>query len=263
MNIKNLRIGDSIQYQLPLFDPQEGKITKIYTDSVVVNNTIHVSEKYIIKKVNKDKISINDLKIGDRVKYKDKIAYCGTTTVKEIEVEGNILEIHDKFYQISDDDNRFDGKQLSVKKENIISKLEHIILEPQYKEIPIEKEENPYYTSIVRTVSYPYSTPVTSYYCPKCDKKLWGTCGMPIKEYTQEPCEECKNKEKPTPKSFKFDFFPTQWSANREFNDYVYTMDGFCNNNDGKICNLIWKGLLSPDWIKVGKTYTIEIKEKE
>lgn len=89
-------------------------------------------------------MKVEDLKVGDRVKYKDKIAYCGTTTIEEVEREGQILEICDKFFQISDEYGQFYNHQLSVKKENIISKLELYgksylggLPKNVYKEIPI------------------------------------------------------------------------------------------------------------------------------
>lgn len=134
---------------------------------------------------------LKDLKVGDRIKYKDKIGYCGTTIIKKIEVEGNILEIHDGFYQVSDDNKRFDGKQLSVKKENIISKLEPLYKKDltfvEYKEIPIEKEENreskgsyippsnilspPYPPKLDRNVQVPEYDILSEGYDPKKIKK--------------------------------------------------------------------------------------------
>jgi len=59
-----------------------------------------------------------------------------------------------------------------------------------------KKEENPYWITATKTVSHPYQILVTTYHCPKCDKQLWGTCGMPIKQYANEPCQECRDKEK-------------------------------------------------------------------
>lgn len=260
MNVKNLKIGDSIQYQLPLFDPQEGKITKIYTDSVVINNNNHVSEKYIIKKVNKDKISLDDLKIGDRVKYKDKIAYCGTTTFEEVEREGHIYGIYDNFYRISDNYNRFNNKELFVKKERIVSKLE--CLPPQYKEIPIEKETH-FWTK--RVYHCEYATTPTYKECKEkqrsdelfkkmeeCDKSFT-KAARDINNFID------KNKEKPAPKSFKFDIWPVklEGTMNKYTQKFNYSMSGHDEYRKD------FYDLPCPDWIEWGKTYTIEIKEKE
>lgn len=183
----NLQIGDKIYFQFPLYDPQTGIIQKIYSDSVIVENNLHVSEKYIIKKIeNKETIKISELKVGDRVKYRANEGVSGTNHSITLEFEGYILEIYQKyggFFQITK--SGYYGCQTSVKFKDIISKLEP--LPPKYKEILVEKEE------------------------------------------------------KPAPKSFKFDIH-IGTKDKTILNDIFYSAERF---------------------IKLGKSYTIEIKEKE
>jgi hypothetical protein len=190
-----------------------------------------------------------------------------------------------------------DAEVFMVDKIEIISKLEP--LPSQYKEIPIENYDrteytrtcpsckhvfeykngccgcficpkcnyrwncnDPFYIPVIKTVSHPYPpTPVTTYHCPKCDKQLWGTCGMPIKQYANEPCQECKDKEKPAPKSFKFDIIVGLVNQNYTFRKIFTTIDGDSIQSDNNWSN--FKNLIAPDWIEIGKTYTVEIKEKE
>lgn len=148
----------------------------------------------------KSSIKISNLKTGDKIKYTKKHS-------NEIKT-GEIYSIRWGCFFVD-----FGKGHDEVYFENVVCKLEPIYCyhhvygseEYEYKEIPIEKEENPYWISVVKTVSYPYSVPETSYHCPKCDKKLWGTCGMPIKQYANEPCQECKNKEKSAPKPSELD----------------------------------------------------------
>ena len=70
-------------------------------------------------------MNFNKLKVGDRVKYKIKHGICGTNHSNFELAEGNILEIRNEyggFFQI--ENNKYGGNQISVKKEDIISKLE-------------------------------------------------------------------------------------------------------------------------------------------
>lgn len=200
IKVSNLKIGDKIKFkgnQPNLPEPCEciGTIQKIYSDSFVVENNIHVSEKNIICKLKK----IGHWFTNDRIGY---------------------------------------------------------------KEIPIEKEEKPYWISVVKTVSHPHSVPETTYHCPICDKKLWGLCGMPIKQIANEPCQECKNKEKPAPKSFKYNFYVTSIS---ETSDCDYGIRGLAAEGDAIVINSHQeiKSLPIPNWVELGKAYIIEIKEKE
>lgn len=145
MSIKDLKIGDVIQFNYPGFtlvdkSNYQGKITKIYTDSVVVDNNIHVNEKYIIKKMeNKNNtISINDLKIGDRVKYnfQDK-------------------EYEDFIWDIDNDYVYFEGmyqSDRSVKKANIICRLDGILDPMTSNKVPISYIEKP----IEHKINKPY-----------------------------------------------------------------------------------------------------------
>ena len=84
-------------------------------------------------------MKVNELKVGDRVKYKIEHGICGINHSTTEIAEGSILEIrtdYGGFFQIGN--NKYSGNQISVRKEDIISKLEP--LQPQYKEIKIEQE---------------------------------------------------------------------------------------------------------------------------
>lgn len=87
---------------------------------------------------------------------------------------------------------------------------------------------------------------------------------MPIKEYANEPCKECKNKEKPTPKSFKFDIRVTEFSQECR-GPYSHKTD--TNSISGYSVStgktIRFENFPAPEWIDFNKEYTIEIKEKE
>lgn len=89
-------------------------------------------------------MKINELKIGDRVRYRQEEGVCGTKHSTIHELEGNILEIRQEyggFFQITHDS--YYNNQTSVKFKDIICKLEPYVLgEPIIcKEIPIETEQ--------------------------------------------------------------------------------------------------------------------------
>jgi len=192
-------------------------------------------------------MNINDLKAGDRVKYNCDIN----------PFIGNILELTDKKCKVTVNNEYLEPRW--IRKEQIISKLEPLPL--QYREIPMNKEEESYWIPVNKITKHVYSIPVTTYHCPKCDKQLWGSPGISGKQYDTEPCQECKDKGKSAPKSFKFDIsFVNRVEFNQEpyiphqFPSCYFKIEGFDikyhpNNPD------IWK--------MNGKTYTIEIKEKQ
>lgn len=65
---------------------------------------------------------INNLKIGDKVRYLELITNCDKSGyINYKESIGEVLEIHDTFFQISSDRNI--SKQCSVKKEDVVAKI--------------------------------------------------------------------------------------------------------------------------------------------
>lgn len=220
-------------------------------------------------------MSVNELKIGDRIKY-----YTTTGLIKE----GVILDIKGNSVNTTHTNADFFETRLDL----IISKLEEV---RTYKEIPIEKENKIgfYEAQKIRKeeagLYYPPTQPETSYHCPECGEKMWGTSGLPIKKCDSKPCNECQQIsanikiKKPVfpsnyfvkngeivqeikPKSFKFDIsFLTKIEFNqnraslRSYPSASFAIEGrqidFHSDNPKNF----------PESFN-GKTYTIEIKEK-
>jgi len=194
-------------------------------------------------------MNINDLKVGDRVKYD-----FGENTILDVCSQGD--GIIQKF--VAPDRVKISGIPFDFNLKWLTSKLE--LVPKVYKEIPIEKDTF-FWAKIERVQHYEYTTPVTTYHCPVCDKQLWGTCGMPIKQIANEPCEECKKKS--TPKSFKFDI---SYVNRLEFNQEPFTPDsiGSCYFKiDG--VKISYHSDNPKDFPEIfdGKEFTIEIKEKK
>ncbi len=129
-------------------------------------------------------MKINELKIGDRVKYKIEYGIFEGNIF-----EGNILEIRSEF-QI--ENNKYGNGQISVKSKDIISKLEPI---QNYKETPIVREE--------LFNSHPYI-------CPKCNKSH-GLTGIMIWGKRVQYCQYCQERIT-APKSFKHEIKLTSYS---------------------------------------------------
>lgn len=137
-------------------------------------------------------MKINELKIGDRIKYK---YMSGVATYSEY--EGDILEIRDTFLQISNND--FYTGQLSVKKEHVISKINH-------EEIPIDQESKSF-KSTFKLISIDIRNLSQTHYIPEIKmfgliddgyvkiecKNLNGLIFEVDKEYTIEIKEKGKN----------------------------------------------------------------------
>jgi hypothetical protein len=227
-------------------------------------------------------MNINDLKVGDKVKYYFPEWMCLDKTIGEGEITYNY---HNNTFTIND--------VIVIGKNLIISKLE--LIPTQYKEIPIEHYK-PYDFKLLscclcckKEWGYEYSrryhcntclklsneflnTPIlttysglpikeTTYHCPKCDKKISGTCGIAGKQYAKEPCKECLNKQNPAPKSFKFDINITSINISQRYGSKPnVTVSGHgqtMNNNYFE-----FEGLDFPSDFDHTKTYTLEIKEK-
>jgi hypothetical protein len=127
-------------------------------------------------------IKIQDLKVGDRVKYKIKNPRCGTNCYTTIEKDGIILAIHDKFFQIENHD--YYNKQISVYPEEIISQLKCV-----YAETPIEKERPApkiyKFDGNLKKVSWDYEGCLYGLEFDDC-KKYYNEMLRPGKEYTVE-----------------------------------------------------------------------------
>ncbi len=169
-----------------------GRINRVqYCNWSVPKSSCHYPRPLVIK--------ISDLKVGDWVKV---IGLQGMHCIKKIDNDG--------FFQLQ---TQFNGL-ISVFKDQIICKLVPLYKNSSpdgYKEIPIEQNKPCDYKLSScclcdnKEWNYEYGhkyhckeclksvvNPETTYHCPKCDKKLWGTSGMPIKEYVKEPCADCK-----------------------------------------------------------------------
>jgi hypothetical protein len=245
-------------------------------------------------------MKINELKIGDRVKYKIKHGICGTNSNETEIADGIILEIRDTYFQIKND--KYYCEQISVLKENIISKLEPVLCETLIEKEEYKRTEHtrncpsckhifeykngccgcftcpncnyhwncawnpafPLYTSVIKTVSHPYSVPETKIYCCQCKEYVSSTSGMPISQYSVMPCQKCIDKYKEgknKSKSFKFDInYVNKIEFNNSpirpgyFSEAFFRIDGYSikyyeSNIDLNKIN--------------GKTLTVEIKEKE
>lgn len=201
----------------------------------------------------KNSIKLSELKIGNKIKYLIKNSKPYYTLEEKYAdkllpfiAQGTINRIYSDSFIV-------DGNHVSEK--YVISKIEGI-LDPMtsskapisYMETPIEKEENPKH----------------SFYCPKC-KSGYSINGN-FSHIVEQECNNCKNKEKPTPKSFKFDFKvqSTECNYNNSRKRMQCKMTGFGEMKNGRIEEEL---VLPYDYdlgdINLGKTYAIEIKEKE
>ena len=178
-------------------------------------------------------MNINNLKVGDRVKFNwnhnNYLSYIGL--IKECKLNWVYVETLDSV--LCD----------WVYKDNIISKLEP--LEIQYKEIPIEKEPN-----------YP-----SQYLCPKCHCSH----GVQLNKYSSWPveskyCDKCQ--EDFTTKSYKFDIKITEFSQEiKRYGEKSANRISGYSLNDGNCIR--FENLPAPEWIDFNREYTIEIKEKQ
>ncbi len=127
-------------------------------------------------------MNINELKVGDRVKYRfwDKIN------------TGIIVNTYDDGFRIANDKAGIDG---IVVFNDIICKLE-----PIYKEIPIDSKNREDSKTIPKGkceivggfhLSF---IPETKYYCKVCGKYISGLCGIPIDNY-ETKCAICERGE--------------------------------------------------------------------
>lgn len=178
----------------------------------------------------------SELKIGDLIKYKtpdtiNKHGYVLTT--------GHIKEIFSNYLYVHADS--LIGSVYCVLFENIVAKLKPII-NTKYEEIKIDNTEQP--ISKYRNVP-----PSNIQYCEDCGKS--SLSGIYARYYYL--CYECeKNRDKSTKNSnFKFDIDLKGMSIN--YNRY-----------DGGSIELIYSNLVSFSGLypQIGKTYTVEIKEK-
>lgn len=278
MKINELKIGDRIKYYAYGFGYKfeyESIITEIRgIDKIIITGGVHIDKKDIIAKLEpqykeikieqnkqpeltpeqikslednglipKSSIKLSELKIGDLIKYKtpDKsnkqIGYFVTTS--------HIKEIHSNYFIVRGDS--LTGSVYCVLFENVISKLEPIKFTP-FSMGTCNGQQN---CDLCDKTSNFSGGGVCYRYPWRCDKciKIYGEIKkeykeIPIeKEYTKEfwsmfPPQTENYKEKPAPKSFKFDFNP-----------YPATPYKISFN--------------TPSWVEMGKIYTIEIKEKE
>lgn len=193
-------------------------------------------------------MKINELKIGDRIKF--KIPYYTEIT----EGTGIIISLDDTYVTIDYMGHKF-------YKIYIVSKLENL-----YKEIPIEKEEEK------KEIFY--------YFCPKCEmyvtkKQLndnFHCCGECVKDkkcsqcwipenisfggLVDGKCYSCKNKKK----SFKFEIshankaeFYECVDGNKAFPEAFFRIDGAHIKYD--------KGNYEMQKMD-GETFIVEIREK-
>ena len=164
-------------------------------------------------------MKINELKIGDKIKCK-KCYYNGVPFYH--------TPFNNSISSIAFDKVWIGTCGVWAYKSDIIAKLE-----PQYKEIPIEQDEN-------------------YLICSKCNKVNRDVkMGEALYQYI---CEDCK------PKSFKSDFTLTDYEYLRRDNyGAMIELKGCLENGSCKINAASLKGFE----FEPNKKYTIEIKEKE
>ena len=175
-------------------------------------------------------MKIEELKVGDRIKYKH------STLFNLIYYEGVVGFFTRNGVDIIDNG----GKLHYIKNKNIISKLEP--LSPQYKEIPIEKE------NVVDMIC-----------CLERDKleKTMKTCEEAFKKSGWDTSNLIK--ENPAPKSFKAEIYNLN-----SFSHYSnLTKAGYFPESHVKLNGETVRITDDSLKVKAGKSYTIEIKEKE
>lgn len=213
-------------------------------------------------------MNVNDLKLGDIINYLTDILGASAQKGKIIGYTQSKLQL------ISPGTMEQHSVPWWIRKEQVVSKLEPLPQEIKYKEIPIEKE-----------VTHNQLIPETHYHYPQCDKKMWGTSGLPIKQYDTKPRHECQQSstnteiKKPNfpsnysvkngeiirenqPKSFKFDISHVR---EVEFNQQPFTPDSF-GGCFFKICGtkIFYHSDNPKSFPEIfnGKEFTVEIKEK-
>ncbi len=222
-------------------------------------------------------MKLNELKVGDKVRYKTD--FCGKETIDFGII--NSLESVYGYFRIKDIKgivNLINAKDKGgIYKKNILAKI--IALGESYEEILIEKEEDKSTIDFKKELNkrlglvmvedlnkekyFPKVGDIgqAKVICKECCK-LRGCCSG-IESITYIICGECKNK--PAPKSFKFDFYPQSLDYTKYTlfdNRWEKVMDGtaIVNNQECHIRNFP-----APEWFNNldSKAYTIEIKEKE
>lgn len=184
--------------------------------------------KWADRKMNESSIKVSDLKIDDKVKYFNTSGQIQIGTIR------TITKTWITFKESGSWDSRPDLVICKLEQKN---PLEY---PPIYKEIPIEKEEDKKVKVICKCGRYDYVYEVFAQYweCPECKSN---TCKMIEKE------------EKSAPKSLKceLDIFSYYFTSRTDQSGKI-TLDYYnlkIKNNNLSFC--------------IGKTYTIEIKEKE
>jgi len=88
MRINELKIGDKIKFQLPNCIPIQGKLEKIYSDSFIIDG-IHVSEKYVISKIEKIDIPPFSLQFREISIEKEKRSFKFNIRITEFSQDSN------------------------------------------------------------------------------------------------------------------------------------------------------------------------------
>jgi hypothetical protein len=183
-------------------------------------------------------IKISDLKIGDRIKGK----------ISNGDIYEGIITSFNSGNQITLDDGHW------LYKSQVICKLELVSYHSNYKEIPIEKENDKKCICCGREWENKekYGQNFWNMYTPTkcCEPGTFNSKPAPIKNISV--------------KSFKFDFHTRDTDG--------HSLQPFYNKEDGKFmygfteCNGKAFGSIKmpvPHWAELNKIYTIEIKEKE
>jgi len=173
-------------------------------------------------------MKIKELKVGDRVKYYAPDSWKLDTTM----VRGVISEVLDDYVRIDD--------AFLIDKTKIISKI---------IEEKVEKKETfiDYY----------------EFKCLSCGK------GQGFKIYhgivSHKLCPNCEMGLKTEPKTFSFEIIVTRdnlgggYYAHHPNDGFINTFGGYTVKGNTQVD---FNGLLAPEWMELGKSYTVEIKEK-
>lgn len=177
-------------------------------------------------------INASELKIGDIISYKTNDNYTHLKyRIRELTEEKVLVTSIGMMEEYC--------IPIWIRKEQIVSKLEPLPV--QYKEIKVKQEIKTY---------HPYR-------CPACHKD-WGLTG--IQDVIQAVyCKECVQSWVPAKHApYKFDFWPTLISCeNNGYGKEVRVAKGYTKNRTDI------ENLPCPEWLEFGKTYVVEIREKE
>ena len=263
INIKDLKMGDRVKYKLPFFSPYmldypkegEGIIQSLDGEYVELSSGHKFYKKYIISKLESNpKIKINDLKLGDRIKYRKhpQNPHLESCITKE-----GILHCLDYYHQLY-----WVGEDV-IEPEDIISKLEPLSAE---LDNPLDLSNKKIGDTVevkIKNIKYKeiFINHNTSISCKQCIKNE--IVGANLKGLENYICPECQLKNKSAPESYKYDIFITEFSqeCGGPYNPNPKTTVCGCGVGiDGK--SIEFKNLPFFNSLGYGQIYTIEIKKK-